>query len=56
MLCYKANEAESKLLKTGRKYVLGRKDRHLVINHKKVSHDHAEFTVGAYTHDDVVSL
>ena len=27
-----------------------------MINHKKVSHDHAEFTVGAYTHDDVVSL
>ena len=45
---------ETKLLKTGTKYVLGRKERQLVINHKKISHDHAAFLVGSYTQDDVV--
>jgi hypothetical protein len=52
----KLNTPEPKLLKTDRKYVLGRKQRHLVVNHKKVSHDHAEFTVGAFTRDDIVGL
>jgi hypothetical protein len=45
---------EPKLLKTGTKYVLGRKQRKLVINHKKISHDHTEFVVGAYSQGDVV--
>ena len=46
---------ESKLLKTGAKYTLGRKDRQLVVNHKKISHDHAVILVGPYSQDDVVS-
>ena len=47
---------EAKLLKTGMKYKLGRKTQQLVVNHKKVSHDHSEFLVGTYTQDDVVCL
>ncbi|KAJ6621877.1 hypothetical protein B0H10DRAFT_1874467 [Mycena sp. CBHHK59/15] len=45
---------KAKLLKTGTSYPLGRRDRALCINVKKVSRDHAEFTVGKYTLDDVV--
>jgi hypothetical protein len=47
---------ESKLLKTGAKYTLGRKDRQLAVNHKKISHDHAVILVGPYSQDDVVSM
>ena len=46
--------AETKLLKTGRKISLGRKDKPLVVNSKKISRDHCEFTVGPCTPDDVV--
>lgn len=46
---------ETKLLKTGSRYTLGRKDRQLVVNHAKVSHDHGALTVGTYSQDDVVS-
>ena len=46
--------SETKLLRTGTKYVLGRKERQLVVNHKKISHDHAQFMVGPYSSDDVV--
>ncbi|CAL1702805.1 unnamed protein product [Somion occarium] len=47
------NVQKSKLLKPGRTYVLGRKDRALVVNHKSVSRDHLSFTVGAYSEEDV---
>ncbi|KAF9221049.1 hypothetical protein BS17DRAFT_785815 [Gyrodon lividus] len=46
---------KTKLLKTGRKIPLGRKDRHLLVNSKKISRDHCEFTVGPYTQDDMVN-
>lgn len=45
---------ETKLLKTGRKIPLGRKEKPLLVNNKKISRDHCEFTVGPYTEDDVV--
>lgn len=45
---------ETKLLKTGRKVPLGRKDKPLLVNNKKISRDHCEFTVGPCTQDDVV--
>ena len=45
---------ETKLLKTGRKIALGRKDRPLLVNNKKISRDHCEFSVGPCTQDDVV--
>ncbi|KAN0078258.1 hypothetical protein V8E55_010315 [Tylopilus felleus] len=44
---------KTKLLKTGRKISLGRKDKPLVVNSKKISRDHCEFTVGPCTPDDV---
>lgn len=47
---------ESKLLKSGTNYNLGRKDRPLRINHKQVSHDHLALTVGEFTEDDAVCL
>ncbi|KAH7923577.1 hypothetical protein BV22DRAFT_1048062 [Leucogyrophana mollusca] len=37
------NTSKTKLLKSGKKYALGRKERPLVINNKKISHDHSEF-------------
>ncbi|KAF9242787.1 hypothetical protein BU15DRAFT_43327 [Melanogaster broomeanus] len=46
---------KTKLLKTGRKIPLGRKDRQLVVSNKKISRDHCEFTVGPYTQDDMVN-
>jgi hypothetical protein len=45
---------ESKLLKTGKTYKLGRKDTALVVNHKVISKTHGEFKVGTFTGDDVV--
>jgi hypothetical protein len=43
------------LLKTGTKYVLGRKEGcGLVVNHKKVSKSNGEFIVGSYSGEDVV--
>lgn len=45
---------ETKLLKTGTKVTLGRKDRPLLVNNKKISRDHCEFTVGPCSSDDVV--
>lgn len=46
--------AESKLLKTGKNYALGRKGQPLIVGSKKVSQDHCLFNVGEYTLDDVV--
>ena len=47
--------AESKLLKSGKEYLIGRKSTcDLVVNHKKVSHDHGKFIVGGFSPDDVV--
>jgi hypothetical protein len=48
--------AEAKLLKTGSKYALGRKERQLTVNHAKVSHDHGAVAVAAYSQNDVVSF
>jgi hypothetical protein len=48
--------AGAKLLKTGSRYSLGRKERQLTVNHSKVSHDHGAFTVGSYSQEDIVSL
>lgn len=45
---------EVKLLKSGQKYLIGRKDRDLVVNHKKVSRDHGQIIVGGCTAEDVV--
>ncbi|KAI0075005.1 hypothetical protein K474DRAFT_1647144 [Panus rudis PR-1116 ss-1] len=44
---------KSKLLMPGKQYMLGRKNRPLVLNHKSVSHDHMSFNVGDYTEEDV---
>lgn len=46
---------ESKLLKPNSSYILGRKDRALVINNKRMSQDHCEFVVGDHTIDDTVN-
>ncbi|KAH7886651.1 hypothetical protein F5I97DRAFT_2058933 [Phlebopus sp. FC_14] len=45
---------KTKLLKTGRRYPLGRKERQLLVNNKKISRDHCEFTVGSYKQGDMV--
>jgi len=45
---------ETKLLKTGNKVPLGRRDKPLLVNNKKISRDHCEFIVGPCTQDDVV--
>ncbi|KAG8215809.1 hypothetical protein J3R82DRAFT_7720 [Butyriboletus roseoflavus] len=47
---------ETKLIKTGRKMPLGRKDRPLLVNNKKISRDHCEFAVGPCLQDDVPNL
>jgi len=47
---------EPKLLKPNQSYTVGRKDRPLLINNKKVSHSHCDFIVGDHTVNDVVSL
>lgn len=49
-----ASPLEMKLLRSGRKYPLGRKDRELLVNHKKISREHCEFTVGPYMEEDMV--
>ncbi|KAK7679065.1 hypothetical protein QCA50_018010 [Cerrena zonata] len=46
------NTRKTKLLKPGKTYVLGRKDRPLLVNHKSISRDHLSFTVGDYTVED----
>jgi hypothetical protein len=48
---------ESKLLKSGKSYAIGRKTAcDLVVNHKKVSHDHGKIVVGGFSPDDVVRI
>ncbi|KAF8175759.1 proline-rich protein [Pholiota molesta] len=44
---------KSKLLKPNTSYILGRKERALVINNKRISQDHCEFVVGDHTIDDM---
>lgn len=46
---------EPKLLKPNQSYTVGRKDRPLLVNNKKVSHSHCDFVVGDHTVNDVVS-
>ncbi|KAI5984547.1 hypothetical protein EDC04DRAFT_2914273 [Pisolithus marmoratus] len=43
---------KTKLLRAGKKYHLGRKDRQLVVNNKKISRDHCDLTVGPYTEEN----
>ncbi|KAI5981518.1 hypothetical protein EDC04DRAFT_2594228 [Pisolithus marmoratus] len=43
---------KTKLLRAGKKYHLGRKERQLIVNNKKISRDHCDFTVGPYTEDN----
>jgi hypothetical protein len=45
---------ENKLLKTGKTYELGRKDKPLVIKHARISKDHAGFQVAGCTEDNIV--
>ncbi len=45
---------ESKLLKPGSTYGLGRKGQPLLINSKKISHHHCELIIGESEVDDVV--
>ncbi|KAI9439406.1 hypothetical protein F5148DRAFT_859363 [Russula earlei] len=48
---------KSKLLKSGKSYLIGRKSTcDLVVNHKKVSHDHGQFVVGEFSPDDVANI
>ena len=42
-------------MKPNTSYTVGRKDRGLLINNKKISHDHCDFVVGAHPVEDVVS-
>lgn len=44
---------KTKLLVAGKKYNLGRKDRQLVVNNKKISRDHCDFTVGPYAEENL---
>ncbi|KAI0300679.1 hypothetical protein B0F90DRAFT_398184 [Multifurca ochricompacta] len=47
---------KSKVLKSGKSYTIGRKSNcDIVVNHKKVSHDHGQFIVGGFSPDDVTS-
>ncbi|KAJ7442642.1 proline-rich protein [Mycena latifolia] len=46
---------KTKLLKPGKSYWLGRKEQPLIINSKKISKDHGEFTVGEFTAEDVTT-
>ncbi|KAG6372656.1 hypothetical protein JVT61DRAFT_7408 [Boletus reticuloceps] len=46
---------KTKLVKTGRKIGLGRKEKHLTVNNKKISRDHCEFVVGPCSQDDVAN-
>ena len=45
---------EAKYLKPGCTYMLGRKERDIVINHKKVSRDHLQFQIGEFIEADAV--
>lgn len=45
---------ETKLLKTGRKISLGRKEQPLLVVNKKISRENCQFTVGLCTPDDIV--
>ena len=51
---HRGSGVEYKLLNSGKSYHIGCKDCDLIVNHKKVSHDHGEFVVGGFTPDDVV--
>jgi hypothetical protein len=53
---HRGSDAESKVLKSGKSYRIGRKDCDLAVNHKKVSHDHGQFIVGGFSPDDVVRI
>ncbi|KAI6127036.1 hypothetical protein F5141DRAFT_370413 [Pisolithus sp. B1] len=44
---------KTKLLVAGKKYHLGRKDRQLVVNNKKISRDHCDFTVSPYAEENL---
>ncbi|KAI0065220.1 hypothetical protein BV25DRAFT_1822360 [Artomyces pyxidatus] len=46
-------QQKSKLLKSGKKYQVGRKDCDLLVYHKKVSATHAQIIVGGCTPEDV---
>lgn len=46
--------AEAKCVKPGSTYMLGRKERDIVINHKRISRDHLQFQVGEYAEQDAV--
>ena len=46
---------ESKLLKPGKRYVLGRKDVDLLISSKKISREHVAFTLSEFPASRVVS-
>jgi len=48
-------QQEPKLLKPNTSYTVGRKDRALLLNNKKISHDHCDFVVGPHAVEDVVS-
>ncbi|EIW77814.1 hypothetical protein CONPUDRAFT_128770, partial [Coniophora puteana RWD-64-598 SS2] len=44
---------KTKLLRTGKTYHLGRKDKELLVRNTKISVDHAQFTVDPYTEEDM---
>ena len=46
---------ESKFLKPGKRYVLGRKDANLLISSKKISREHVAFTLSEFPTSRVVS-
>lgn len=46
---------ESKLLKPGKRYVLGRKEADLLISSRKVSREHVTFTLSEFPASNVVS-
>ena len=48
-------QQEPKLLKPNTSYTVGRKDRALLLNNKKISHDHCDFVVGPHAVEYVVS-
>ena len=50
------DHSESKLLKPGKQYVLGRKKKDLIVNHKSISSEHLAIIVGEYTEEDVVRV
>jgi hypothetical protein len=50
-----SHHLESKLLKPGKRYVLGRKDTALLISSKKISREHVTFTLSEFPTSRVVS-